>query len=441
MGPTEVDIRHPDNGRAMAASDPDAHAVADHLSARRELVMSAWRSAVEADAALSTGNALPRAQLNDHIPTLLESFDAQLRGKADDAAQEDAAAHGLHRWQQGFGLEEVSRELGHLNECVVDAIDVCARLHPTPTPDALNRARKVWARIFSLTVSTSTNQYVKLQQMEAASYVKELEIALRTLRSLERQRASVWQQAAHDLRGNLGVVANAAAGLGHPNLDGLGRDSFMRMLERNMHALHKLLDDFTCLARLQGGQEERRAGTVNIAALLTEIGGDMRSLAVAKGLTLDLNGEADFTVEGDAVKIHRIVQNLVLNAIRYTEQGGVALSWGTAGAADPDRWFLEVTDTGPGYMPTPSSDVFEVLKTATDMAENIEASSDHEAKSLNPADSVGEHSLHVGHGEGIGLSIVKRLCELLDATIQVESKATGTCFRVLAPTRYSDNHK
>lgn len=422
----------------MDVSDRTLNVLADQLAARRDDVMAAWRRAVEADAALTTGNALPRAQLNDHIPTLLASFDARLRWPADATAHEDAAAHGLHRWQQGFGLEEVSRELGHLNECVVDAIDACANLQPTPQPDALTRARKVWAHIFSMTVGASTSQYVRLQQLEAASYVKELEVALRTLRGLERERAAVWQQAAHDLRGNLGVVANAAAGLGYPNLDGLGRDSFMRMLERNMQALHKLLDDFTCLARLQGGQEERRVGTVNIAALLTEIGEDMRSVAVTQGLTLDLQGTPDFTVEGDAVKIHRIVQNLVLNAIRYTEQGGVTVSWGPAGPADPERWFLEVLDTGPGYVPNPSSDIFEVLKTATTMAEHMDADSDHGHESALPAGQAHEHGHPVAHGEGIGLSIVKRLCELLDATIQVESKSTGTRFRILSPCRYND---
>lgn len=40
-------------------------------------------------------------------------------------------------------------------------------------------------------------------------------------------------------------------------------------------------------------------------------------------------------------------------------------------------------------------------------------------------------------GEGIGLSIVKRLCDLLDATIQVNSSGAGTCFRILLPVRYA----
>lgn len=433
----------------MAASEQDLFQLADLLATRRERLMAAWRSAVEADETLTTGNALPRSQMNDHIPTLLESFDAQLRGPAADDAQEDAAAHGLHRWQQGFGLAEVSRELGHLNECVVEAIDACAQLEPAPSAPALTQARKVWARIFSTTVSASTSQYVKLQQLEAASYVQELEVALRTLRNLERERAIVWQQAAHDLRGNLGVVANAAAGLGFPNLDGMGRDSFMRMLDRNMQALHKLLDDFTCLARLQGGQEQRVVAPVNVAALLTDIGGDLRSLAVTQGLTLDLVGTPGFSVEGDAVKIRRIVQNLVLNAIRYTHTGGVTVSWNPAGPIDPERWALEVEDTGPGYAPSPASDVFQVLQVATDNAQDMDPPGSGDAGQTPPPFTHGAAPNALSdtgqgealdkppaHGEGIGLSIVKRLCELLDATIHVESKKTGTRFRILLPRSY-----
>lgn len=431
----------------MAASDQALTALADLLATRRQRLMSDWRAALEADSTLTTGSALPRAQLNDHIPTLLDSFEAQLRQPGDEVPPGEAAAHGLHRWQQGFGLAEVSRELGQLNECVVAEIDACAQLTPAPSPQALAQARKLWAHIFSQSVSASTSQYVKLQQLEAASYVKELELALRTLRTLERQRAAVWQQAAHDLRGNLGVVANVAAGLGYPNLDGSGRDHFMRMLERNMDSLHKLLDDFTSLARLQGGQEQRRLETVDVAALLTEMGGDLRHFATTQGLSLELIGPPGFSVEGDAVKIQRVVQNLVLNAIRYTTEGGVKVSWGPAGQADPERWALEVEDTGPGFAPSPGSDVIDVLQTATDNSRETTPAgagesalvSARDAEVPEPrclqGDAQGKGGL-VGQGEGIGLSIVKRLCELLDATIHVESGSTGTRFRILLPLQY-----
>ena len=68
--------------------------------------------------------------LHDHIPALLECYE-RLLSSADagdasdiqDVEQGDAAAHGLHRWQQGFGLLEVTEEMGCLNECMVDELE------------------------------------------------------------------------------------------------------------------------------------------------------------------------------------------------------------------------------------------------------------------------------------------------------------------------------
>ena len=101
-------------------------ALAARLAQRRDAIMEAWRSKMSADPKLTTGTALPRAQLHDHLPALLQDFerrllagDLQTRAAAVAEQKGDAAAHGLHRWQQGFDLSEVSRELGRLNECVV----------------------------------------------------------------------------------------------------------------------------------------------------------------------------------------------------------------------------------------------------------------------------------------------------------------------------------
>lgn len=431
----------------LESSDLKFPALADQLASRRDLIVAAWRAAVEADSTLTTGNSLPRVQLVDHIPALLEGFEAQLREpNADVSHLGDAAAHGLHRWQQGFGLAEVSRELGHLNECVVKELDTGSKMQPAPELHALVRARQLWAAIFSVAVSASTSQYFKLQEMEAASYMHELEAALHDLRNLERQRAMLWQQAAHDLRGNLGVVANVTAGLGFPNLDGSGRENFLRMLERNVQSLHKLLDDITCLARLQGGQEPRQLGAVNVAAILTDMNEHLCLLAAAQGLSFELSGEQDFWVESDAVKLHRIVQNLTLNAIRYTKVGGVKVSWEKVGPKDPDRWALVVEDTGPGFDAGPASDVLGALQAATENANEVAraAQDDQVTHSVSkepvPSSSTArggsDSSAPTLHGEGIGLAIVKRLCDLLGATVHVESGRGGTCFRILIPIQY-----
>ena len=73
----------------------------------------------------------------------------------------------------------------------------------------MSTARRAWAELCSEGVSESTAQYFDLQQIEALGHVRDLEQALEQVRELQRQRAELWREAAHDLRGNLGVVANA----------------------------------------------------------------------------------------------------------------------------------------------------------------------------------------------------------------------------------------
>lgn len=414
-------------------------ALADRLTDRRDAILQAWRASVIADSTLTTGASLPHTQLNDHIPAVLEGFENQLRApRVETTHLGDAAAHGLHRWQQGFGLAEVVRELGRLNECVVAELEALAVDH---SGAAMAMARSVWSQVYSLAVSASTAQYFKLQQLEATAYTRGLEQALDTLRRLEQQRALLWQEAAHDLRGNLGVVSTATAGLGARQADPAARETFLRLLGHNVQALHRLLDDVTTLARLQSGQEERHLATVDVAPLLRDLGDALDDQAQQKGLAFSLQGPAPFVVRTDPVKLRRIVQNLVLNAVRYTRTGSVQVSWADGGSQDLERWQLVVQDTGPGIRQARPSELKDALEVATQHAEQVVA--DNEANQVThiydetggvpePDDSPGADA----HGEGIGLSIVKRMCEVLDATVQVDSDASGTTFRILFPRTY-----
>lgn len=435
----------------MPLHHPQLAALAAWLAQRRDAIMQAWRSKVTADPKLTTGTSLPRAQLHDHLPALLQDYerrllagDSQTRAAAVDEQQGDAAAHGLHRWQQGFDLSEVARELGRLNECVVAELDRYTLLQPAAEHAALAEARQIWAALYSVAIESSTAQYFELQQVEAAGHVADLEQALESLRELELQRAELWQQAAHDLRGNLGVVAMATAGLTSAKATADMREKFMGSLDRNVQALHRLLEDVTSLARLQGGQEFRALAQMDASQLMRELAEGVQPIADERRLLLTFDGPASFVVEGDAIKIRRIVQNLVLNAIKYTRQGGVGVSWGARAGADTDRWFVQVKDTGPGFHAGPGAPLAGALGVATDQARDVvadEISGDVThvklAQSAAPAARADPRPVHQQTGEGIGLSIVKRLCTLLDATIEVDSKiGQGTTFRVLLPQQY-----
>ena len=148
--------------------------LASHIARSRDDLLGAWRQAVLLDPTLTTGASLPRDQLHDHIPALPEDFERRLaadlpkeQAQAECEQKGDAAAHGLHRWQQGFDLAEVTRELGRLNECVVVELESYAVEHPSLHSGVMAEARKIWAQLCSVAISSSTSQFFKLQQLEA----------------------------------------------------------------------------------------------------------------------------------------------------------------------------------------------------------------------------------------------------------------------------------
>jgi signal transduction histidine kinase len=423
---------------SRARSMIQINALADYLAAHQESTLRVWRDAIKRDPTLATGDSLPKVQLLDHIPAILAAFESQLRaiqdpsdGSGDGAIQEPAAAHGLLRWQQGYDLREVTRELGKLNECVVSELERFTAANPTVSHSLMARAYALWGNLCARTVEESFNQYFQLQQQEAAGHVKDLEAALEEIRGLESQQADLWRQAAHDLRGNLSVVANATVGLTNRALPEPVRDKFTRMLMRNVTSLHQLLDEVTSLARLQAGREQRRVQLIDVTPILQQLCDGIGEAAQQRNLFLRAQGPTGFSVDGDPVKIARIAQNLIINAVKYTQEGGVVVSWGDSDAGDPKRWMLSVTDTGPGFHTDSGKPIVQALENAN----QIDPGST--APAVPYALSRVVPSAHEP-GEGIGLSIVKRLCELLDATIEIESTpGVGTRFRILFPRHYA----
>jgi len=425
---------------------PALTALALHIATRREAILRAWRKAVDRDPELTTGASLPRAQLNDHIPQVLDAYAEKLQAAAGatppaspEAPKEEAAAHGLQRWQQGYDLREVTREWGRLQLCVADEIEAYAAEHPHVEARALAVARRAWTELCADGVCESTAQYFRLQQIEATGHVRDLQQALRHVHVLERQRAELWREAAHDLRGNLGVVANAAAGLSLDRIPAPSREKFLRILNRNVSSLHAMLEDVIGLARLQAGHEQRNVAPLDAAATLRELCERMQPLLDERDLYLNTEGPATLAVEGDAVKIQRIAQNLLLNAFKYTPRGGVTVSWGDSRDNDAGRWLLCVQDTGPGLHAGPGSPLAGAIEEATVEARKVEEAARGAGAEDDPDDAPAPVPVRQERGEGVGLSIVKRLCELLDATLEMESEpGTGTTVRVLFPRAYGD---
>jgi signal transduction histidine kinase len=179
--------------------------------------------------------------------------------------------------------------------------------------------------------------------------------------------------------------------------------------------------------------------------MLRDLAADLQLAARERNLYLKTEGPNALLVEGDSVKIRRIAQNLLLNALKYTRAGGVTLAWGDSRDNDAKRWMLCVQDTGPGIHAGPGAPIAEVLQGATDEARAVEEKATHQEQGHAPAEPAPQASVsgpdprlvHQTHGEGIGLSIVKRLCELLDASMELDSAPEmGTTFRIVFPRHY-----
>lgn len=396
-------------------------------------------------------SVLSRTQFYDRIPEVLDAFEHILVADKDrtveEAAEEErqsAAGHGLHRWQLGYRQNEVMYEWRHLQLSLVDELERYASGHPNLPPNVMPWARRALAELCSEGVCESAYQYARLQQTEAAGRVRDLEQAIQQLQDMDHSRLAVWREVAHDLRGNVGIVKNAATALRHRDLPEDMRDRSIAILEHSVASLVVLLNDLLDLSRLEAGRDERRVAPFDATEVLSELCASMQPLATDRGLFLKSRGPTILGVEGDAVKTRRIAQNLLLNAIKYTERGGVRVSWEEVNVGDVPRWALSVQDTGPGFADGPVTPLAHALKEATEEAKTVEgkaesaSASSTDGASAPPLTSQSDYrSTDENPGEGIGLSIVKRLCELLDASIELETgRGKGTVFRVLFPRQY-----
>lgn len=422
-------------------------AFSHHLAARREAILTAWRSAARADPGQTTGRALTLGQFLDHIPQILDAFELKLRscpgGPAARAAeldkQQEEVKHGLHRWQQGYRLQELLSECANLQLCLFDELGRIAAAHPELEPPALQEAQRQLLKLIDETAGASAVQYERMQQAEAASRVRDLTVALANVYEIEQRRATQIHQAVHDLNSDVLGVSLAAARIGQAGLVETDRAGSSAFLQRAVEGLSSMLGELMSLARLEAGQEIRKLADFDAAALLTELCVDHQSFARASSLFLEMNGPSPLIIEGDADKVRRLAKNLLVNALKYTASGGVIVSWG----GEPESWWLMVRDTGPGLATGSTSSLVAGLQEATASAKEADeksAAREGETSQVLSAPEVspdpsprGPHS----PGEGIGLSIVKRLCELLDASLEIASSAeSGTTLRVVLPRRY-----
>ena len=351
----------------------------------------------------------------------------------------------MHRWQQGYDIREAVREWGHLEAVIMRELDHYAASHPRLEPEVMSLAREALLKLGVEGTSESAARYVRLQQAEAAGRVRDLESSLHALQALEDERSKLLRETAHDLRGSVGVLASTTALLAQPQVAGPARDRFHNLLQQRIRSMGALLSDLVELARLEAGQTPLSIEPFDAAERLREYCELLRPAAAERNLFLKCKGPSSLPVEGDQLKLQRIVQNLLLNALKATKQGGVVVRWSGGRRRNARQWVLSIGDTGPGFALQSAGPLRHALKRATDAAHDAEAQAagPPEKPAERPPSDVltaasGPGSATLPSGEGIGLSIVKRLCEVLGATLELETApGHGTTIRIVFPVRYS----
>src|SRR5215210_1294451 len=94
------------------------------LCERRERIARDWTAAVHRDDEIQTSETITAKQLRDHLPEMFDDLVDLLRRPEDLVQQEqadrNARSHGFHRWQQGYSLLELLRELARVRNIIID---------------------------------------------------------------------------------------------------------------------------------------------------------------------------------------------------------------------------------------------------------------------------------------------------------------------------------
>jgi signal transduction histidine kinase/CheY-like chemotaxis protein len=252
-----------------------------------------------------------------------------------------------------------------------------------------------------------------LGAVEEQAAVLEARVTQRTSELAEANAAKTrfLAAASHDLRQPVVAISLLAGLLREQKLPEMARTLAHRIGD-SVSALHGLLAGMLDLSRFDAGVIHPEHEAVALRPLLEAALADERPAAQGRGLELRLRC-GEWTVQTDRVLLERIVRNLVGNAVRYTDRGGVLVAARRRGAR---TLRLQVWDTGRGIPLDRQEAVFE------------------EFVRLEGVGGANDAPKERGVGLGLGLSLVRRAAQLLDLPLRLRSRAgRGSCFEIELP--------
>jgi PAS domain S-box-containing protein len=237
--------------------------------------------------------------------------------------------------------------------------------------------------------------------LEVNSDITELRGAQEALREADLRKNEFLATLAHELRNPLGPIRNAVELLRLRGEDAATRDWARQVLDRQVRHTVRLVDELLDVARISRGKILLRNERLDLALLVRMTAEDHRAALTEAGLSLAVVvPDEPVWAEGDPTRLAQVVGNLLINAAKFTDPGGVV---SVRLAADPAARSVAVTvhDTGVGFEPGAAPHLFEPFT-------QVERTLDRSRGGL-----------------GLGLALVKGLVELHGGRVDAHSPGPG----------------
>lgn len=275
---------------------------------------------------------------------------------------------------------------------------------------AFRKLRDLFKKLESQNAELAAQQgELKAQADELSEQNAELELQKRQLGEASRLKSVFLSNMSHELRTPLNSVIALTGVLGRRLRGAVPEEEYgyLGVIERNGRNLLSLLNDILDLSRVEAGRSEVALERFGVRDLAGEVAAMIEPQAREKGIQLhNLVGEDLPQIVSDYAKCRHIVQNLVGNAVKFTEQGSVEIS---ARQVDGEL-HLRVADTGIGIKPEQLARIFDEFRQGDESTSRIYG------------------------GTGLGLAIAKKYATLLGGRITVASTpGQGSAFTLHLP--------